>query len=135
MYGTRDAGEIWEACYTDALIAMGFTQGLASSCCFDHAKWGVSVVVHGDDFTALGTDEGLDHYEKGMQAAFEVKPKGRLGRGPNDPKEMRILNRYVRITERGLSYEADPRHVELLARSLGLEDYKTNGHSWCEEGA
>ena len=34
---------------------------------------------------------------------------------------MRILNRVVRITPEGIRYEADPRHHELLLRSLGLE--------------
>ena len=34
---------------------------------------------------------------------------------------MRILNRIVRITPTGVRYEADPRHHELLVRSMGLE--------------
>ena len=121
MYGTRDAGSIWEGCYTKCLVDLGFEQGVASPCCFWHPQWQVSVVVHGDDFTALGTPEGLNQYEAGMCQAFECKLKGRLGRGENDLKEMRVLNRIVRIDDNGLRYEADPRHVELLARSLNLE--------------
>ena len=72
LYGTRDAGRIWDAVYGDALIDMGFTQGKASPCCFEHKKWGISLVVHGDDFTALGTDEALDKWETAMAAKFEV---------------------------------------------------------------
>ena len=64
MYGTRDAGAIWETCYTDCLVNMGFVQGVASPCCFEHKEWKVSVVVHGDDFTALGTTEGLSKYKQ-----------------------------------------------------------------------
>ena len=79
MYGTRDAGAIWEHCYVDCLIDLGFRQGVASPCCFKHDEWGVSVVVHGDDFTALGTDEALDEYEAGLQKAFDCKIRGRLG--------------------------------------------------------
>ena len=56
-----------------------------------------------------------------MCQAFECKLKGRLGGGKDDLKEMRVLNRIVRIDDNGLRYEADPRHVELLARSLNLE--------------
>ena len=122
MYGTRDAGAIWETCYTDCLVNMGFVQGVASPCCFEHKEWKVSVVVHGDDFTALGTTEGLSKYEAGMKKTFECKMKGRLGRGRDDLKEMRVLNRIVRITDDGLLYEADPRHAELLAKSLNLEN-------------
>ena len=43
MYGTRDAGAIWEGCYSDALIQMGFRQGVASPCCFFHPDWQVQV--------------------------------------------------------------------------------------------
>ena len=34
------------------------------------------------------------------------------------------MNRIVRIDDHGLRYEADPRHVGLLARSLNLEQCK-----------
>ena len=86
--------------------------------------WDVSVVVHGDDFTALGNSAGLDKFEKGMTDTFECKLKGRLGTGANDAKEMRVLNRIVRITNDGLLYEADPRHAEMLVKAFKLEDAK-----------
>ena len=122
MYGTRDRGAIWESRYVSELVSLGFEQGGTSPSCFAHPTWGVSVVVHGDDFTALGTSEGLDLYETGMCAAFECKLKGRLGTGPEDFKEMRVLNRIVRITEKGLRYEAVPRHAEMLIKAFKLED-------------
>ena len=124
MYGTRDAGAIWESVYCSALVKIGFTQGTASPCCFFHEEWGVAVVVHGDDFTALGTAPALDLYEAAMQSSFDVKLKGRLGHEAADLKEMRVLNRIVRIVETGLRYGPDPRHVELLARALSLEEAK-----------
>ena len=33
MYGCRDSGAIWETTYSQALIDMGFIQGVASPCC------------------------------------------------------------------------------------------------------
>lgn len=122
MYGTRDAGAIWESCYVESLVNMGFVQGHASPCCFEHPQWQVSVVVHGDDFSALGTDEALDKYEAGLRKSFECKMRGRLGVEKNDLKEIRMLNRIIRITPTGLMYEADPRHAELLAKSMNLEN-------------
>ena len=124
MYGTRDAGAIWETCYVDCLVGMGFTQGVGSPCCFYHSKWKVSVVVHGDDFSALGTSDSLDKYEAGLRNSFECKMRGRLGSEPDDLKEIRMLNRIIRIVPGGLLYEADPRHAELLAKSMGLDDCK-----------
>ena len=54
------------------------------------------------DFTALGTDKSLDKYEAGLKAAFECKFRGRLGLDDSDAKEIRVLNRIVRITKDGL---------------------------------
>ena len=79
MYGTRDAGSIWEDVYTETLVAMGFVQGKASSCCFWHPTWQIRVVVHGDDLTALGTPSSLDLYEAALRKSFEIKIRGRLG--------------------------------------------------------
>ena len=59
-------------------------------------------MVHGNDFTALGTAHGLDLFEKGMQARFECKLKGRMGFGKKDLKEMRVLSRILRITNDAL---------------------------------
>ena len=39
---------------------------------------------------------------------------------------MRVLNRIVTITEEGLLYEPDPRHVEMLARALQLDMVDSN---------
>ena len=74
-----------------------------------------------NDFTALGTDESLDKYEAGLKKSFECKLRGRLGVEAHDAKEIRLLNRIVQITDQGLLYEADPRHAELLAKSMNLE--------------
>ena len=108
MHGTRDAGAIWESVHCAALLKMGFTQGIASPCCFHHRDWGVSVVVHGDDFTALWNGRVLSLYEKAMADSFEIKLKGGLGPEEHDLKEMRVLNRVARITKEGLLYEPDP---------------------------
>ena len=119
-YGCRDAGHIWELCYRSALEAIGFTTGAASPCCFYHKTRDISVVVHGDDFTALGTGADLDHYEQKLAEHFELKIRGRIGEGCAGPNEIRILNRCVKLTTEGLIYEADPRHVDLLADAFNL---------------
>ena len=125
MYGTRDAGAIWENCYSSCLVNMGFIQGVSSPCCFVHPQWHVMVVVHGDDFTAVGSPEALDQYQVGMQKSFDCKLKGRLGTDPGDCKEMRVLNRIVRINDKGLLYEADPRHAEIIIKAFHLEHGKS----------
>ena len=98
---------------------------VSSPCCFTHHEWNVKAVVHGDDFTAVGSPEALDKYEAGMQQSFDCKLKGRLGLDPEDCKEMRVLNRIVRITESGVLYEADPRHAEMTIKAFHLENGKS----------
>ena len=57
------------------------------------------MVIHGDDFTALGTDEDLNWYMKMSMGMLFTKVKGRLGPGPNDGNPMRVLTRVVEWTE------------------------------------
>ena len=109
-YGTRDAGAIWEDCYRLALEGMGFISGSASPCCFHHPSRGISIVVHGDDFTALGLQKDLDWYQAELAQHFGIKDRGRMGEN-TDCKQLRILNRIITLTDEGLEFEADPRHV------------------------
>ena len=104
------------------LEAMRFRTGVSSPCIFYHAERELMVVVHGDDFTTLGLDEDIDWFEGKLQESFEIKIRGRLGEGCKGPQEIRILNRVVSIDESGLSYEADPRHCDLLMSSLALDE-------------
>ena len=132
-YGTRNAGTIWEAVfYGDSLVSLGFLQGKASPCVFWHPTWLVSVVVHGDDFTALGTDDSLDLYEAGLLKCFDLKLRGRLGEGIDDLKEIRLLNRIIPLGAEGLTYEADPRHAKLLGRALGAGFLQNQDDAWPE---
>ena len=59
VYGTRDAGSNWEDCYRDCLEEIGFLSGAALPCVCFHPERNISVVVHGDDFTALEVSDDL----------------------------------------------------------------------------
>ena len=60
LYGTRDASARWEAFLAAELQKHGFVQGVASPCCFKHAKRDLRCVVHGDDFVFVGPDVDLE---------------------------------------------------------------------------
>ena len=112
-YGTRDAGSLWEDTYANVLVGMGLSRGKASPCCYYHSTKNIMPVVHGNDFVALGLAENLHWYEQRFKQHFEIGKLERLGTGPNDQREIRILHRIVRQTDQGVAYEADPRHIEL----------------------
>ena len=120
MYGTRDAAASWEAEYTQGLIEDGFSPSIATPCSFYNEEQDIRCVVHGDDFTFLGTDGALTWIQKSMQACYEVKVRGRLGPQPKDDKIIRILNRVVEWTPQGIRYEGDQRHAEIIVREMGL---------------
>ena len=124
-YRCCDAGHIWELCYRSALEATGPVAGAASPCCFYNKTRDISVVVRGDDFTALGTDDDLDFYETKLAEHFELKIRRRFGEGCSGPIQIRILNSCVELTPEGLIYEVDPCHVDLLTDAFSLQ--KSNG--------
>ena len=37
------------------------------------------------------------------------------------------MNKVIRLTEDSLELEADPRHVEIVAKDLGMETAKSSG--------
>ena len=53
---------------------------------FRHQKRDIIVVIHGDDFTALGYDKDLDWYREQISSRMSTKVKGRLGSADNDLK-------------------------------------------------
>ena len=72
---------ISEQCYRNALEAMGFASGISNTCLFHHAERVITVVVHGEDFTATATDVDLDWYTLELDKVAEIKVRGRLGEG------------------------------------------------------
>ncbi len=123
LYGTRDAAKNWAAKYTEVLLAAGFKAGLASPCNFFHEKRGISVTVHGDDFTSTGTPRDLKWFEMKLKEEFELVTEV-LGPGRDQRQQVRILNRVISWGPDGISYEADQRHAEIIISELGLEGAK-----------
>ena len=127
MYGTKRAADGWHTCYSDFLVDLGFIRGGASACVFRHVEKRIKTSVYGDDFTSCGPKASLDWFIAEMKQRYELSELCRLGPGPADDKEGKILNRIIRWTTEGLEYEADPRQVEKLIRDLKLEGCNTLG--------
>ena len=81
--------------------------------------------MHGDDYVSTGMPEHLQWMKKELEKRYIVKIQV-LGPGKDDCKQVKILNRIVTWHDaHGISYEADPRHVELIIKQLQLTDAKT----------
>ena len=125
MYGTRAAADGWQEEYSTLLVNLGFKQGDASPNVFRHAARQITTSVHGDDFTSSGPADALDWLESAIAEHYEVTISPRMGPGPDDAKEGRILNRVIRWLDNSIEYECDPRQIERLIAECGLEGAKT----------
>lgn len=70
----------------------------------------------------MGTEADLAWYHGILAQAFEIGSCTVISTDQEDAKSVKILNRMLRLDDTGLVFEADPRHVELLARSLKLNN-------------
>ena len=78
-------------------------------------------MVHGDDFTLLGYEHDLDAVTKEMKSWYDLKARATLGGEPGDDVAVTILNRLVTWTNGKLTYEADPKHAQLVCQAEGLD--------------
>ena len=124
MYGTRMAADGWQEEYSTLLLSLGFEQGLSCPNVFHHVDKGIVCSVHGDDFTSCGPKTSLDWMETAIGEKYEITVGPRLGPGPDDAKEARVLNRIVRWETDRIEYEADPRQAERLITDCGLDGCK-----------
>ena len=101
----RKAASGWDEDYARRLEGVGFRRGIAAPTVFWNKSLAVRLVVHGDDFTFTGTDDNLDIVEEWMKNWYEVKVRARLGDGPGDDREVKILGRTLRWTDEGLELD------------------------------
>ena len=57
-----------------------------------------------------------------MKKVYELKVRGILGDGPDDDKEITVLNRTLRWTTEGLEYRADDKHAQEITKYFGLTE-------------
>ena len=71
-----------------------------------------------------GSSEGLEWPKNELLKVFKMTVTT-IGGGPEDATSVRILNKLVEWVEgKGITYEADPRHAQLLIREMLGDDHK-----------
>ena len=99
-------------------------QGKASPCTFYNPMRNIRIYVHGDDYVSSGMPEDLKWMKEELEKKYQVKTQV-LGPGENQQQEVKLLNRVVSWDgTRGLVYEADPRHAEIVIEQLKLQEAK-----------
>ena len=95
--------------------SIGFVKGRASPCNFRHDKLSLKVTVHGDDFAVAGPKSAVKWFQTKMRGKYDINTD-MLGPEGASVKEVKFLSRIIRWTEKGLEYEPDIRHAELIIR-------------------
>ncbi len=76
------------------MTAGGLTQGIASPCLFWTEDWNSNLLVHGDEFFAVGPMNGLQKFKELMKSNYECKVDC-IGARVQDEKELRVLVRVI----------------------------------------
>ena len=122
LYGMRKAASSWEEFYTEKFVEKGFQPGSSCPVVFFNKETAVRVVVHGDDFTFSGHHLELVALRKWMESWCDIKFRGIMGSGRDDTKEIEILGRTLRRTNKGLELEASRNPRLKLLRDFGLNE-------------
>ena len=128
LYGTRDAAVNWQEALSENLLKAGFVRGIGHTAVFYHPTRDVMVMVHGDDYVSSGWEEDLQWLKTILEADYEIKTQliGPVDHaaGQGEIAEGKVLNRVIRATTDGWQIEADPRHAELIAEQMGVQNGK-----------
>ena len=126
MYGTRDAASIWGDTWSDVLKESSMKVRTACPAFFCSYDGDLKGLCHGDDFCVVARQKQLQTFGKVLEKRFEVKQTGHIGFGVNDNKELKILNRTIKIDVLNdeMTLEADTKLVENVLESMKLKGAK-----------
>ena len=108
----------------EVLAKAGFVPGRSSPNILHYADKDIWTFAHGDDVCSSAEPESMAWLDDILRKAFLVKTV-LVGPGPDMHKDARILNRLISWDDRrGLRYEADPRHAEIIVQQTGVGTLK-----------
>ena len=106
------------------LVQFGFTKGRASPCVFYHKDRHIRTFVHGDDYVSSAHPKQLEWLKGKLEGKYTIKTQW-LGPNKEYQQEVKILNRIVGWDHvKGIVFEADPRHTEIIVEQLQLKEAK-----------
>ena len=122
MYGARDATQNWYQEYFSQLVNIGIRQGKTSPRIFYHPDRNVRMYVRGDDYVSAGRPNQLKWMNDQLEDRYTVTTQT-LGPGRHNQQQIEALNRILAWNnDRGMEYEADPRHIEIILKQLQLNE-------------
>jgi len=124
MYGTKDAAQNWQETYSGHLKENEFEQRKANPCVFKNINRNIITVVHGDDYISVARRKDIWWLKEKLENRFDMKTTI-VGNGSGEKQSVKVLNRIITKCQEGYHYEADPKHVPIVVRELGIEGAKS----------
>ena len=126
MYGTRDAASIWGDTWSEVLKDGSMKVGTACPAFLCSHDGDLKGLCHGDDFCVVARRKQLKIFGKVLEKRFEVNQTGHIGFSASDAKELKILNRTIKIDVLNdeMTLEADTKLVEGALESIKLTGAK-----------
>ena len=121
LYGTRDAPQQWQEHLSTTLKSIGFREVTCMPGAFQLDQHKVTSVVHVDDIIMVGTESSLRMVQTKLEEIYELKNEI-LGPQLHHEQEVKYLGRHICWTNRGVTIEADGKHVDQLLHDLGMLD-------------
>ena len=121
-YGTRDAASIWGDTWSEVLKDDSVKVGTACPVFFCSHDGDLKGLCHGDDFCVVARRKLLQIFGKVHEKRFEVKQTGHIGFSASDAKELKILNRTIKIDVLNdeMTLEADTKLVKDASETTKL---------------
>ena len=122
MKRTRDFasswGDTWEREFHEV--------GVACPAFFCSRDGDLKGLCHGDDFCVVGRQKQLQTFGKVLEKRVEVEQPGHIGFGARDKKELKILNRTIKIDvlNNEMTLEADTKLCEGALKAMKLTGAK-----------
>ena len=124
LYGTRDAACNRQETLPSLLATLGFRRGIGHPSMLVRADRQIWTLVHGDDYVSSGCKSDLQWLRQQLEQKYELKSQMMGSRGLGVVDEGKVLNIILRWSEQGWQTEADPRHGDLVAEQLGVQQGK-----------
>ena len=82
--------------YTETLLQEGYVRGQANACLFHTPSTNVAVMVHGDDFVAVGHKKGLAGIRRALEGknprlAYDQKKRNKTKKHAYEPNPKLVL--------------------------------------------
>ena len=120
MYGLPDAPEIWQEVVRTMFLERGFKPLVGIQCCYIHHISSMVIVAHVDDFLVLAEKNELREFLSSLQGEFECTGD-MFGNEPGDASVLKFLGRTITLTNDGIEWEGDKKHVQQFLQKLGDE--------------